>query len=53
VLAVAVTLVICLHRRQGWSLAPLAAPPDRSPAGTDRSSTAPAAAPVGMRPSDR
>jgi hypothetical protein len=53
VLAVAVTIVITVHRRQGWSLAPLTAPPDRSPAGTDRSSRAHAEAPAGLRPSDR
>jgi membrane-associated phospholipid phosphatase len=53
VLAVAVTLVITLHRRQGWSLAPLPASGDRSPAGTDRSSRRPADAPAGLPPSRR
>jgi hypothetical protein len=50
VLAVALTAVLALHRHQGWSLAPL---PDRSPAGTDRSSRRHADAPAGLRPSDR
>ena len=53
VLAVAVPIVISLHRRQGWSLAPLPAAADRSPAGNDRSSRPRADAPPGMRPSDR
>jgi membrane-associated phospholipid phosphatase len=35
VLAVALAVVLALHRRQGWSIAPLH---DRSPAGIDRSS---------------
>jgi PAP2 superfamily len=52
VLSIAVTLVILLHRRQGWSLVPLAAG-DRSPARTDRSSIAAAEAGAGLRPSDR
>jgi membrane-associated phospholipid phosphatase len=50
VLAVALTAVLTLHRRQGWSIAPLR---DRSPAGTDRSSIRSADAPAGLRPSDR
>jgi membrane-associated phospholipid phosphatase len=50
VLAIAVALVLALHRRQGWSIAPL---PDRSSAGTDRSSIQPAGASPGLRPSDR
>ena len=50
VLAVALTAVLTLHRRQGWSIAPLR---DRSPAGTDRSSIQGADAPAGLRPSDR
>ena len=53
VLAVALTIVLALHRRQGWSLAPLHAAGDRSPAGTDRSSTRRADAADGLRPSDR
>jgi len=53
VLAVAVTLVITLHSRQGWSLAPLSTSGDRSPAGTDRSSNAHAGAPPGLPPSNR
>ena len=53
VLAVAVTLVITLHRRQVWSLVPLRTSGDRSPAGIDRSSRPHADAPPGMRPSDR
>jgi hypothetical protein len=50
VLALALTIVLTLHHRQGWSLAPLG---DRSPAGTDRSSMQGAKAPAGLRPSDR
>jgi hypothetical protein len=50
ILALALTVVLTLHRRQGWSIAPIS---DRSPAGTDRSSTRPAGAPGGLRPSDR
>jgi PAP2 superfamily protein len=41
VLAVALAIVLALHVRKGWSIAPL---PDRSPAGIDRSSTGPATA---------
>jgi membrane-associated phospholipid phosphatase len=50
VLAIALTIVLTLHRRQGWSIAPLG---DRSPAGTDRSSMRRADAAGGLRPSDR
>lgn len=50
VLAVAVTLVLSLHRSRGWSLVPLA---DRSAAGTDRSSRPAAEAPAALRASDR
>jgi membrane-associated phospholipid phosphatase len=50
VLAVALTAVLTLHHRQGWSIAPLR---DRSPAGTDRSSRHGADAPARLRPSDR
>jgi PAP2 superfamily protein len=51
VLALSSTIVVLLHRRQGWSLAPLVA--DRSPAGTDRSSIRRADAPAGLPPSPR
>jgi membrane-associated phospholipid phosphatase len=50
VLAIALTLVLTLHHRKGWSIAPLG---DRSPAGTDRSSMRPAGAAAGLRSSDR
>jgi membrane-associated phospholipid phosphatase len=53
VLAIALTLVLALHRRQGWSIAPLRPATDRSPAGTDRSSTQRADAADGLRPSGR
>ena len=53
VLAIALTLVLALHRRQGWSIAPLGPASDRSPAGTDRSSTQRADAADGLRPSGR
>jgi membrane-associated phospholipid phosphatase len=53
VLAIALTLVLTLHRRQGWSIAPLRASSDRSPAGTDRSSMQRADAGDGLRPSGR
>jgi hypothetical protein len=53
VLAVAVTIVITVHRRQDWSLAPLRAPADRSPAGIDRSSRPAADAAAGIHPSER
>jgi hypothetical protein len=49
VLAVALTCVLALHRHRHWSIAPLG---DRSPAGTDRSSTARANPASGLRPSD-
>jgi hypothetical protein len=52
VLAVALVIVLSLHRRLDWSLAPLCASGDRSSAGTDRSSRPHADAPPGMRPSD-
>ena len=51
VLALSSSIVLTLHRRLGWTLAPLVA--DRSPAGTDRSSIPGAAAPAGMPPSPR
>jgi hypothetical protein len=53
VLAVALAIVLSLHRRQGWSLAPLGAFGDRSPARTDRSSMQRADAADGLQPSDR
>ena len=53
VLAVALVIVLSLHRRLDWSLAPLPASGDRSSAGTDRSSRPHADASPGMRPSDR
>jgi membrane-associated phospholipid phosphatase len=53
VLAVAVTVVIGVHRRQGWSLEPLHPRGYRSPAGIDRSSRPAADVAAGMRPSDR
>jgi membrane-associated phospholipid phosphatase len=53
VLAIALTIVLALHRRKGWSLAPLHAADDRSPAGTDRSSRRRAEAADGLRPSGR
>jgi membrane-associated phospholipid phosphatase len=53
VLAIALTIVLTLHRRQGWSIAPLGVAADRSPAGTDRSSMRRADAADGLRPSDR
>lgn len=53
VLAVALTIVLTLHIRKGWSLAPLREPADRSPARTDRSSTRAADETVGLRPSGR
>ena len=53
VLMVAVTLVVTLHRRKGWSIAPLGPPGDRSSAGIDRSSRPAADATAGIQPSDR
>jgi membrane-associated phospholipid phosphatase len=53
VLAVAVTIVIGVHRRQNWSLEPLRPRGDRSPAGIDRSSRSAADVAAGMRTSDR
>jgi membrane-associated phospholipid phosphatase len=53
VLAVALTIVLTLHRRQGWSIAPLGSAGDRSPARTDRSSTRSAEDSGGLRPSGR
>jgi membrane-associated phospholipid phosphatase len=41
ILAIALTIVLTLHIRKGWSIAPLS---DRSPARIDRSSTGPASA---------
>jgi hypothetical protein len=51
VLALSSTLILSLHRRKGWSLVPVRA--DRSPAGTDRSSTRPAEAAAGLPRSPR
>jgi hypothetical protein len=51
VLALSSTLILSLHRRKGWSLVPVR--PDRSPAGTDRSSTRPAEAAAGLPRSPR
>ena len=51
--SVALVIVLSLHRRLGWSLAPLPGAGDRSSAGTDRSSRPHADAAPGMRPSDR
>jgi membrane-associated phospholipid phosphatase len=53
VLAIALTIVLCLHRRMAWSLAPLSTAGDRSPAGTDRSSMRRTEAADGLRPSGR
>ena len=53
VLAIALTIVLSLHHRLGWSIAPLRAAADRSPAGTDRSSIRRADAGEGLRPSGR
>jgi membrane-associated phospholipid phosphatase len=53
VLAVALAIVLGLHHRLRWSIAPLRAAADRSPAGTDRSSTRRADAGDGLRPSGR
>ncbi|HET6174682.1 MAG TPA: phosphatase PAP2 family protein [Gaiellales bacterium] len=50
VLALALSLVITLHRQQGWSLAPLT---NRSSAGTDRSSIRHADPEPGLPPSHR
>ena len=50
ILAMALAIVIPLHRHMGWSLAPLI---DRSPAGIDRSSTGRASAEPGLPPSLR
>jgi PAP2 superfamily protein len=52
VLALSSTIVITLHRRLGWSLAPLVSG-DRSPARTDRSSMRGADAGAGLPPSPR
>jgi hypothetical protein len=49
-LAIAMTVVLTVHRRQGWSLAPLR---NRSPAGIDRSSMEPAGAGGRLPPSLR
>ena len=53
VLAVALTIVLTLHRRLGWSIAPLGSAGNRSPARTDRSSTLGADGTGGLRPSGR
>jgi membrane-associated phospholipid phosphatase len=53
VLAIALTIVLTLHRRLGWSIAPIRPALDRSSAGTDRSSTQRADAADGLRPSGR
>jgi membrane-associated phospholipid phosphatase len=50
ILAIALTIVIALHRHQGWSLEPLT---DRSSARTDRSSTGRAGGEPGLPPSPR
>ncbi|MDX6618219.1 MAG: hypothetical protein QOK36_605 [Gaiellales bacterium] len=53
VLAIALAIVLALHRRQGWSIAPLRPAGNRSPAGTDRSSTRLADVADGLQTSDR
>jgi hypothetical protein len=53
VLVVALAIVLHLHRRNGWSLAPLRAVGDRSPAVSDRLSRRRAGAVDGLRSSDR
>jgi membrane-associated phospholipid phosphatase len=53
VLAIALTIVLALHRRQDWSIAPLRGSGNRSPASTDRSSTRGADETGGLRPSGR
>jgi membrane-associated phospholipid phosphatase len=50
ILALGLAIVLTLHRRQGWSIAPLG---DRSSARTDRSSGGRASAEPGLPPSGR